>query len=169
MTQLMNRRRALPVLVAVALAWPRWSRPRIVWQGEQDRDAKVRADVADRAAADMRRQFDTTVDGLATIQTFFASSEKITGREFDTLRRRPAARLAGGLHAARPARAGAAARRRSSARPAAGPSVSGWADGCDARPAREDYFPVSYRYTRLEHASCRSGSTWPPTRSRARR
>ncbi len=120
----------------------------IVWHSEQDRAAKVRSDVADRAAADMRRQFDTTVDGLATIQTFFASSQKVTGREFD--------QFAGNLLPDSPVgttllvqRVPGPLRQSFERSPGSRPIRERVGGRLRRAPARDDYFPVSYRYTRL--------------------
>ena len=96
----------------------------------------------------MRRQFDTTVDGLATIQTFFASSERITGREFD--------KFVGGLLPDSPVgstllvqRVPAPLRESFERSPGSRPIRERVGGRLRRSPAREDYFPVSYRYTRL--------------------
>jgi CHASE1-domain containing sensor protein len=145
-----TRRHILPAVVAAILALASLAAAGIVWHDETDRADKERADGADRAAADMTQQFDASVDGLATIQTFFAASQNVTGREF--------ARFARGIPSDSPVGSTLLVSRvpgplrQSFERSAGSQPIRDRVGGKLHRaPPRDDYYPVSYGYSRLDH------------------
>lgn len=97
----------------------------------------------------MTQQFNATLDGLSTIQTFFASSQKVTGREF--------AKFARGLPADSPVGSTLLVSRvplplrQSFERSAGSRPIRDRVGGKLRRaPTRDDYYPVSYGYSRLD-------------------
>ena len=154
MTPFLNRRRALPVLVARRpWRWRRWPPPAIVWNGEQRRVDAERADAADRAAADLRSQFDAD-PGRPEPRSRASSPPRKRVTRPRVRRASPRGllpRLAGGARRCwsracpTPLRRSfeRVARQRADPRPRR-------RRGSRRAPARADYYPVSYRFTRAE-------------------
>jgi diguanylate cyclase (GGDEF)-like protein/PAS domain S-box-containing protein len=137
---------ALTLILAVAAAV---ATAVTIRHSEHHRAAQERRDEAHRAAADLRSRFDLTVAGLSTIQDFFASSQEVTGTEFDS--------FVSGLAVEAPltstllvTRVPASLRRSFERSPGSQPIRQGLGAHPRRAPARAEYYPISYRFSRSD-------------------
>lgn len=140
----LKHRRALVAAVVAGLVGLSLVSALIVHARERDSAQSERRDEAQRAAENLRSGFALTLGGLSSISGLFASSERVTGAEFNTFARTliEDSPLAGLLLMSR---VPDSLRRDFEALPGSGPIEEMTATGTRRAPRRPEYFPIAYR------------------------